>query len=1029
MTADYLKPKAARHKKTAVKRRHRQIAYLAICSLSVIIFGFALATLIRPAHADNKVDNGQELRSNLQSFGTIHEINNVTHFKETNYTSYNPTTNYTKAPTMYSPAMDPVFNFTHLVFDKLFARKTALPPGYVVLKSTGSIALGPKVLNNDWRDLLHHYWVVLIVMLLLLLLVVIVPFIAVCYCCFCCCRNCKEGCPPCDTEKDGRKRCCYGLFLLLLIIGLLFGIIIALVTNKMLDNGFEDTTITLRRAGLDTCTFLKDVSDHIHHLFIYNFEELETNLNAILHGTFSNYYSLTTQFIWHSFNLEIPLHTYMDLMESSEMTLVYELERIFNNTAEVLELLIDLQQLDKELRFNAAQLRDLLRGAKLNVNHACTVLCGSRECLQFLKITQIEFLDSSRCLHLDALPNTTNFLLGSRRINEMKIFKYPLAAIKRVEQIKKQIGLTIAPITPQISSDIRSGKEVFRHQATKIRNIIDSVLSDVHAHTLKSTRAFDDVYNRFGSDRSMISIFICVFLVVILFALTIALICGCCGRRRRGFRDDCCSKGTGATCLLLAILLIFCVFSVTILVGLLYFILGIITYQGACAPLRDREKNELFRQLDSTFDFNHYLPKTDRPSETPLPTFRISKAIKACHADESIFELLQKNNLYDIDDLLRLKVLRDPPEEKGPIFTESFSNFTVFTDDEKASLMAAAKGNLSTFKAELYLSVLCKQLTPVDLPTMANQLRELRSSLWSQWGLYDWARTALENEAFNLEKIYDEFHTKIITSITKMEETVRQIDKLALYKDLSFGDSILTLVEATDRGEKFIRESAQEFVNRLLLNMTVDLESQIDKYVHMVIEECRTSVGKCAPLAYIYDRSVDHICKRIVDPINGFWVGVLLSGLLFLPILFVGHRLLCLYRKIDPYSAPTGGIVEGGSDYLYDAYSEREREHEHVPLANVPKKRRKAYERRREQQDYYEDASPGVSRGSRGGGGGGMANGGGDAAGGSNMRYNDVAPTHWDHEPPRYHNPPVAPPSSEYERPPPYYYPGASDQD
>ncbi|KAH8302675.1 hypothetical protein KR044_009395 [Drosophila immigrans] len=1008
MTADYLKSKATRHKNSAVKRRHRQIAYLAICSLSVIIFGFALATLIRPAHADENTGAGDVVwREGYEGFGTTHERNKQPHFAETEYTQYKHTSNYTKSPKILTEAMDPVYNFTHLVFDKFLARKSALPPGYIVVKDQDTLALGPKVEENDWRDLLKHYWIVIIFLFILLLLVIIVPFIAVCYCCFCCCRNCKEGCPPCDSEKDGRRRCCYGLMMLLLIIGLLFGVIIAFVTNKMLDSGFDDTSGTMRRASDDTCTFLKDVSDNIHHLFVRNYEELDTNLNDILKN--------------------VHRHIYLDIMDASEMNLLYELERIFNNTQDAVPLLLHLQKIEKELRFNTAQFRDLLRGAKQNVNHACTVLCGNRECLQFLKNTQIEFLDNSKCLHLDMLPNTTLYLGASRRILGTPVDDMTKAAIKRVEEIGKHIKKAIDPVTPKIAADIRKGQEMFIQQANNIRNIIDAVLTDIHSNTLKSTRTFEDVYEKFGVDRSIVSVVVCVFLLVILFVLIISLICGCCGRRRRGYRDDCCSKGTGATCLLLAILLIFCVFSVTVLVGLFYFVLGMTTYQGACAPLRDQEKNDLFRQIDSVIDLNRYLPQSERRMEAPLPPLRMSTAIKACHADESIFELLQKNSLYDINELARIKVLRDPPESKVPLFRVDYSNFSVFTKDEKKTIEAVANGNLSTYKGSLYTSQLCKKLTPVDLPTMANQLRELHTSLWSQWGIYDWARTALENEAFSLEKVYDEFHTKIISSITEITVTVAKIDKLLLYNNLSYGESVLTLLEATSRAEKFIKERGQQFVNSLIDNTTRTVEDQINNYVQMVVKECNTNVGKCAPLAYIFDRSVDHICKRLVDPMNGFWVGVLLCGVLFLPILFVGHRLLCLYKKIDPYSAPAVGIVEGGSDYLYDAYSEREREHEHVPLANVPKKRRKAYERRREQQDYYEDASPGVSRGARGGGG--IPNGGGDAAGGSNMRYNDVAPTHWDHEPPRYHNPPVAPPSSEYERPPPYYYPGASDQD
>lgn len=42
-----------------------------------------------------------------------------------------------------------------------------------------------------------------------------------------------------------------------------------------------------------------------------------------------------------------------------------------------------------------------VRGAKRDITYACTTLCASRSCLQFLKTTEIEMLDTSSCLHLD----------------------------------------------------------------------------------------------------------------------------------------------------------------------------------------------------------------------------------------------------------------------------------------------------------------------------------------------------------------------------------------------------------------------------------------------------------------------------------------------------------------------------------------------------------------------------------------------------------------------------------------------------
>lgn len=52
-----------------------------------------------------------------------------------------------------------------------------------------------------------------------------------------------------------------------------------------------------------------------------------------------------------------------------------------------------------------------VRSVKRDITHACTTLCASRSCLQFLKTTEIEMLDTSSCLHLDEVSFTESVFL------------------------------------------------------------------------------------------------------------------------------------------------------------------------------------------------------------------------------------------------------------------------------------------------------------------------------------------------------------------------------------------------------------------------------------------------------------------------------------------------------------------------------------------------------------------------------------------------------------------------------------------
>ncbi|XP_034658045.1 prominin-like protein isoform X2 [Drosophila subobscura] len=1016
------KPKAARCRKRR-QRRKRQIAYLAICFLSVAVFGFALSTLIRPADAatgkDGKDDPNEERnpqlewRAGFEGLGTTHEQMGELHWAPVDYTEYRPSTNLTRVIPSQSTAMNPIFNFTHFLYDHLVTDEPALPPGYIVMQGD-SLALGPKFQNADFRDLISRYWLVLLWILFLVIIIVVMPFLAVGYCCFCCCRRCRQGCPPCTSKADATRRLWCGVCLLILIVGLIFGIVIAFVTNRLLDRGFEEATVTMQRGTEDICLFLKDVADHVHHLMVYNYEEMQTHI---------------TDELSHAHK-----HIFLDLADTSESTSLGELERILHNVPEAARLMKQVAKMETDLRFYGAQLRDGLRGMKRDINFAVANLCTTQECQTFLSTSSIETIDTSKCLHFDTMPNASKYMEGLDFVVKKNYVKIPTDALTRLEKVSLQVKEQLSIVTPGMIRDLNGGKDTFRKQARHIRNQVDAVLSEIHAKTSHSSRSFDDVYDKFGKNRSVISIIVCMIMIMILSILIVSLLCGCFGRRKTGYRDDCCSKATAANCLFLAILLIFCMISFLTLMGLVYFVVGLVTYQGACAPLRDVDKNGLFRQLDSMIDLNRYLPRADEDASKAVPPLRISNALKMCEANQSVFDMLRVNKIYDINDITRIKVMSsthgDP--EGSKVFNEDLSKVKLLTDDDLKNLKSISDGGAGAYHSELFKD-LCSELTPVNLNALGEKLYALSNSLESP--TFGWARVSFWNEGLNAKSYYQNYVPKLTSMINKMKTNLKMIDELILYQNLDFNATINTLVNTVKKSQTFIQTQGKKFINELGKNLTATIEEMITEYITMVINESNENVGRCEPLAYIYHQGVDMVCHSIVDPINGFWVGVLLCALLCLPILYVSHRLMCLYKKIYPYMAAVASHVDTvyeGGESLYDAYSERGREH--VPLANVPKKRRKAYERRREQQEYYEDASPSVSRGPRSGAGGGGAvgggGGGGDGApGSSSMRYNDMAPTHWDHEPPRYHNPPAAPPSSEYERPPPYYYPGASEQD
>ncbi|XP_033246773.1 prominin-like protein [Drosophila miranda] len=802
--------------------------------------------------------------------GTTHEQLGQDHWPSVEYSPYLGSGNYSLDLTSSQKALSPVNTLTHFAL-RLFL--SDLPPGYVTTTANNKLVLGPKVWKNDWAALLAQYWFLLVVVIFLLFCIIIIPFIGVCYCCFCCCLRCKQN----KRSNEFRRRCLCSVCLALLVIGLMLGLFIMFIANKFLDRGLEDSNMTMKRASRDTCTFLKDVADHIYHLMVYNYQELDAHLDDQLNNAHD--------------------HIFLDLGDTSESTALAEMERILLNMPKALKIMLQVEALEKDIRFLGSLLRDGMRGQKRDLTYAAYALCHLPKCYKFNHDMGVISYDDSKCLHLDLIPNTTLFVEAMKQIIDDKLYLIPIRGMARLKKVKDIILKQMKLVLPPIFRSLTRSRIMLLDEAIKIRDLIDSMISDIHLNTLRTARTFDDVYEKFGEDRRTINIVIFLLIFIIIVILISALICGFLGPNRtmpgppRVF-----SKGMAASCLFVAIIMIFCVFSFITLVGLFYLIIGLITYTSACAPLKNDQN--IFRYLDPVIDINRYMSGSTEVRES-FPTLPVSEAIRACNANESVFQLLRAKNIYDIDKLLNLEVFVDGFEDP-PLFTGDLSNVELILEKEKLLLTDMRDGNLSEYHSILYSEHLCTKFIHTDIAILKKKTLLFSYDINTRY-LKDWPGClAYYLAAIDLFIYQDHILVPLTNAVNKLLEKVKEIDKLILYDNNNFGDSFKILMDAVERSENFIRNRGNEYINNLANNLSISVNLQIQEYIERVIREAENNVGHCKPLAYIYHQGASLICERLVDPINAFWLATLLCCMLLLPVLLVAHYLMCLYSKIYP---------------------------------------------------------------------------------------------------------------------------------
>ncbi|XP_022208198.2 prominin-like protein [Drosophila obscura] len=829
--------------------------------------------------------------------GTTHEQLGQRHWPTVEYTKYVNYAPYSRDLASTSKALNPVYDFTHFILDLAITEEPALPPGYVVATSEGQLVLGPKVHQNDWAALLDRYWFLLLFVIFLLAWIIVIPFVGVCYCCLCCCLRCKQGCLQCTGRKDFRWRICCGVCLFLIILGLIFGLVTAFVANKFMDRGFGEAKVTMRRGNDDTCVFLNDVAEHIHHLMVYNYQELEAHFDEHLNNAHD--------------------HIFLDLADTSEGNSLTELERILDNMPKAYQLMKQVNLLEKEIRLLGSQLRDGLRGIKRTVSYAASWLCPYTHCYKFHHDNRIALIDTSSCLHFDLIPNSTVYLEAIEKIIKNGYHAIPKRAIVRLNEVKVMIGKQMKLVIPPMLKSIDNGRLMYLEKATEIRDIIEDVISDIHLNTLSSTKTFDDVYEMFGPDRSALNQIIITLIFIIIVILSLALICGCVGSARRApGRSGFCSKGMAASCMLIAIILIFCVFSFIALVGLFYLMIGIVTHETACATSHGGDDAVIFRQLDSLIDINRLMAQNRHGDGTlSSRTLAVKNSIKACQANESIFELLIRRNVFNINDLRNREILVTDDEDT-PLFAEDLSQVKLLTDEEKIKLNEMREGNLSQYHSILYKQHLCTKFVHMDMSVLAEKLHDMSNFLSANENRP--ASISFKLDYTNTRLYFEQMHEPLRRSVHKILDKLRLIDSLILHNNNDFNTSISLLMEAAEKSEKFVREMGRNFINKLAKNLTATTNEVIAEYVERVILESKKNVGHCQPLAYIYYQGAHFVCTRLVDPINAFWVAIILCALLLLPALYVCHRLMCLYLKVYPIIAvagAAGAVARGGCPF------------------------------------------------------------------------------------------------------------------
>lgn len=113
------------------------------------------------------------------------------------------------------------------------------------------------------------------------------------------------------------------------------------------------------------------------------------------------------------------------------------------------------------------------------------------------------------------LPNTTVFVHGVEQIVDSEVRAIPQIALVRFQEIGVKIEHSVGAILIPMLLQVRAARDQFRMHAHRLTNLTEALVSNIQLKTIRSARSFEDVYDRFGYDRSAFNSLVCGLLFIV----------------------------------------------------------------------------------------------------------------------------------------------------------------------------------------------------------------------------------------------------------------------------------------------------------------------------------------------------------------------------------------------------------------------------------------------------------------------------------------------------------------------------------
>ena len=303
----------------------------------------------------------------------------------------------------------------------------------------------------------------------------------------------------------------------------------------------------------------------------------------------------------------------------------------------------------------------------------------------------------------------------------------------------------------------------------------------------------------------------------------------------------------------------------------MFFLAGLVLRRGACDPLKNPEHDQVFSYLDSFIDLNKVIfPEKTRnalqPEDAdPLEPLRVSQVIAACHRNQSVFEVLRIENLFNINQIFELPKKFGIEEKLNELAdnVQITSQVRILNDDARRQIKELSKSKLNDFEAYKYVDNLAENITHYDLMPLADRLKAAAERIPSS---SNEVKTKLEVQQLHLRTYQKSLVEPLINGTNRLLLLSKKLNEKLLFKQVSFEKAINILIKEIDDAERFLNEQGTAYVQQVAHELLDSFSKDINGYLKLVINATKDDVGRCGPISNVYNSMIVATCNRVVDP-------------------------------------------------------------------------------------------------------------------------------------------------------------------